>query len=208
MLDVHPPHHSMGGFREFLLHLLTITIGLLIALGLEAGVEAWHHRNLRHEAEANLRLELQNNIREIDRAHALKAEEDNELKTVIDFLDSPAHDMSGVKRSGLGFSASQLTDASSRTAVSTGAVSYMDYPEVQRISSAYVVQELYLNVQRETLDDFLQLQSHMAYKFDPAKMSPAATETALTDARRAMAHLEAMDQIGASLQKEYAKVFP
>ena len=35
MLDVHPPHEKMHGFKDFLLHLLTITIGLLIALGLE-----------------------------------------------------------------------------------------------------------------------------------------------------------------------------
>lgn len=32
MLEVHPPHHSISGWRDFLLHLLTITIGLLIAL--------------------------------------------------------------------------------------------------------------------------------------------------------------------------------
>ena len=39
MLDVHPPHEKMHGFKDFLLHLLTITIGLLIALGLEGCVE-------------------------------------------------------------------------------------------------------------------------------------------------------------------------
>ena len=41
MLDVHPPHEKMHGFKDFLLHLLTITIGLLIALGLEGCVEHW-----------------------------------------------------------------------------------------------------------------------------------------------------------------------
>jgi hypothetical protein len=30
MLDVHPPHEKIHGFKDFLLHLLTITIGLLI----------------------------------------------------------------------------------------------------------------------------------------------------------------------------------
>lgn len=31
MLDVHPPHELVHGIRDFLLHLLTITVGLLIA---------------------------------------------------------------------------------------------------------------------------------------------------------------------------------
>ena len=39
MLDVHPPHEKMHGFKDFLLHLFTITIGLLIALGLEGYAE-------------------------------------------------------------------------------------------------------------------------------------------------------------------------
>ncbi len=40
MLDVHPPHQPVHGWRDFLIHLLTITVGLLIALGLEAVAES------------------------------------------------------------------------------------------------------------------------------------------------------------------------
>ena len=40
MLDVHAPEHGIHGMRDFFVHLLTITAGLLIALALEAGVEA------------------------------------------------------------------------------------------------------------------------------------------------------------------------
>ena len=46
MLDVHPPHEKVHGFKDFLLHILTITIGLLIALSLEGCVEWRHHRHL------------------------------------------------------------------------------------------------------------------------------------------------------------------
>lgn len=58
MLDVHPPHEPVHGPRDFFLHLFTITIGLLIALGLEASVEALHHRHQREEAEAKIRQEI------------------------------------------------------------------------------------------------------------------------------------------------------
>ena len=48
MLDVHPPHKAIHGTGEFLLHLFTITIGLLIAVGIEGAVERHHHTEL-HE---------------------------------------------------------------------------------------------------------------------------------------------------------------
>ena len=44
MLDVHPPHASPLTWRDFLLHIASITVGLLIAIGLEQRVEYFHHR--------------------------------------------------------------------------------------------------------------------------------------------------------------------
>ena len=39
MLDVHPPHHATHGWRDFFIHIATICVGLLIAVGLEQTVE-------------------------------------------------------------------------------------------------------------------------------------------------------------------------
>ncbi|MEO7208281.1 MAG: hypothetical protein ABI356_01680 [Steroidobacteraceae bacterium] len=60
-MDVHPPHHTPLTWRDFLLQLLMITIGLFIALTLQAGVESLHHRHLDSDARENLRHEIQNN---------------------------------------------------------------------------------------------------------------------------------------------------
>jgi hypothetical protein len=57
-VDVHPPHHPIRSWKEFLLHLVTITVGLLIALALEAAVEAAHHRHIVRDARENLRREM------------------------------------------------------------------------------------------------------------------------------------------------------
>jgi hypothetical protein len=62
-LDVHPPHGPIRSWKDFTLHLLTITIGLLIALTLQAAVESLHHRHLVKEARANLRREIVENQR-------------------------------------------------------------------------------------------------------------------------------------------------
>lgn len=67
MLDVHPPHHAVSNWRDFFIHIATIVIGLLIAIGLEQTVELLHHRHQRHELQEDLRLEAEQNLEVIDR---------------------------------------------------------------------------------------------------------------------------------------------
>jgi hypothetical protein len=62
MLDIHPPHHAATTWRDFFIHIATITIGLFIAIGLEQTVEAVHHLHQRHELEEHLREELRGNV--------------------------------------------------------------------------------------------------------------------------------------------------
>jgi hypothetical protein len=50
MLDVHPLPHAAHGWRDFFIHIATIVIGLLIALGLEQSAEGIHHRHQVREA--------------------------------------------------------------------------------------------------------------------------------------------------------------
>jgi hypothetical protein len=61
MLDVHMPH-EMHTWKGFWIHLGTITIGLLIAISLEQGVEGLHHLHQRHRLEEDLRAEAAKNI--------------------------------------------------------------------------------------------------------------------------------------------------
>ncbi len=63
MLDIHPPHHAATTWRDFFIHIATITIGLFIAIGLEQTVEAIHHLHQRHQLEEHLREELRGNLR-------------------------------------------------------------------------------------------------------------------------------------------------
>jgi len=60
-MDVHPPHEPIRSWKDFILHLLMITLGLLIALALQAAVESLHHRHMVREARANLRREIVEN---------------------------------------------------------------------------------------------------------------------------------------------------
>ena len=65
MLDVHPPHHAAHSWRDFLIHIATIAIGLLIAIGLEQSVEAIHqHREARQTRKA-LQREYEENRKNV-----------------------------------------------------------------------------------------------------------------------------------------------
>jgi hypothetical protein len=61
MLDVHPPTHTVHTWRDFLIHIATIVIGLLIAIGLEQTVEYFHHRHQVKETREALRREHERN---------------------------------------------------------------------------------------------------------------------------------------------------
>jgi hypothetical protein len=57
MLDVHPPHNPTHTWRDFLIHIATIVVGLLIAVGLEQSVEYLDRRHQVSEMEEALRQE-------------------------------------------------------------------------------------------------------------------------------------------------------
>ena len=62
MIDIHPPEHTPHTWRDFSIHIATITIGLLIAIGLEQSVEAVHHAQERRELIADIHHECESNL--------------------------------------------------------------------------------------------------------------------------------------------------
>ena len=66
MLEVHPPHENVHSWRQFFIHIVAITIGLLIAIGLEQTVVYFHHRHQLQEARGELAAELESNRRVVD----------------------------------------------------------------------------------------------------------------------------------------------
>ena len=61
MLDVHPPHQSTHTWRDFFIHIATIVVGLIIAVGLEQLVERIHQSYELRETRESLASELESN---------------------------------------------------------------------------------------------------------------------------------------------------
>jgi hypothetical protein len=193
MLDVHAPHHKLDSVREFVVHILTITVGLLIALGLEASVEHMHHRHQRREAEATIRREIQQNRDDLVKAQAGIKVELKGMVDVLDFLEARSNGQPGDPQGlNLNFREGPLQDSAWRTAASTGVLSYMEYADVQKYALAYKEQDLFEAMQQQTLDEYLQLDSYVVKGFDPKTLSADNVKAALPDVRRALAHLGGM----------------
>jgi hypothetical protein len=71
MFDVHSPRTTARTWTDFWIHLGTISIGLLIAIGLEQSVEALHRLHERHRLEKDLQMEAKKNLilMDVDNQH-------------------------------------------------------------------------------------------------------------------------------------------
>jgi hypothetical protein len=61
MLEVHAPHHTVHTWKDFLVHIAAIAIGLLLALALERFAEYVHERRQLAEARRELAMEVREN---------------------------------------------------------------------------------------------------------------------------------------------------
>jgi hypothetical protein len=143
MLDVHPVHKTVHGWRDFLLHLLTITIGLFIALSLEGLVEWRHHRHLAHEAEASLHAEIRSNAAGLSNAVADIKKQREKLADDVKILKQLINTGKLPNNSNLeiSFNIRGFDSLSWKTAQSTNALSYMPYETAKQYAKIYDLQE-------------------------------------------------------------------
>ena len=124
-MEIHPPH-AIHSIRGFLIELLTITIGILIALSLEGLLEWHHHRELAHEAEQKLQLELRHNQEELHKGMEAISADKAKLRKAIDIVHKLQQNRNAsVSDYTVDWTLEELHATSWNTANSTGALAYM-----------------------------------------------------------------------------------
>ena len=123
---------AVVNWRDFFVQLVIVTAGVLIALLLQGLVDWTGDRALVREARANIRQELQDNLREVDDEIAglkrRQANLENALQLINDLL---ASGKSNINQIDIGSSLAGLSSASWRSAERTGALALMEYRHVQ-----------------------------------------------------------------------------
>ena len=205
MLDVHAPEHPIGNVREFLIHLFTITCGLLIALGLENAAEAMHHRHERIEAEAMIRKEIQENREGAQKAAPVVMRELKSLQALLTVVQARSEGNQQITstEANINFTEGELQDAAWRTASSTGVLSFMEYGEVERYSAAYKEQDLLQATLERTLSDYLQLSSLFPSGKNINQLTQQRATEALPYVRKALGDLTGVLAIGQGTVEAY-----
>jgi hypothetical protein len=142
MLDVHPPHQAAHTWKDFFIHIATIVIGLLIAVGLEQSVEWVHHRNELREARRALALERRMNVATSQTRTKEFLREEGKLRTnlvIFEYLakhpGAPASEWPG-KLSWTNLSIG-FDDAAWQLAVKSNVTAYMSHAELLDRSELY-----------------------------------------------------------------------
>jgi hypothetical protein len=157
MLDVHPPHKAIDGVGEFFLHLFTITVGLLIAVGIEAAVERHQHRELAAQARDTMTEEIRKNSQNVAVALHDIGQEQQKLKDSLAEIRkvqlNPKDPASRSLHLDITFNTTGLEDTGWRTAQATGALAFMPYAESERYTSIYNTADTFLKSQEKLSED-------------------------------------------------------
>ena len=187
MFDVHPPHGRMHGARDFFLHLFTITIGLLIALGLEGCVEWQHHRHLVHEAEAGMRNEIEKNAKQIGSLKQQVADEKRQLEQDLAVLAELKKNPNVHKELSFTFRMQGFDDQAWKTAQTTGSLALMPYSQATIYSTIYETQAAVESQQKDIVEDVMRAASLVNTK--KADEEPTPSEIELMTERIGMVEL-------------------
>jgi TolA-binding protein len=165
-LDVHAPHHPIGGWKDFFVHLITISVGLLIAVGIEGCVELHREHKLVREARETMREEIQHNSDKMKEAVVTLDKQTETMKkniaTLSHIQENPKDKAAQDAQIDANFSIIGLRDTAWKTAQATGALSFMPYAEAQRYSDVYGTQKDFLDQQDKVLEDESQFFGVMA----------------------------------------------
>jgi hypothetical protein len=204
-VEIHPPHAPAHSFKDFLIQLVTITAGVLIALSIESAREWNHYRTLVAEAREMIQREIADNKKEVQGLLSRTAERRTNLNSAILLADQMlAKKDPTVHEINLGFELADLGTASWQTAERTGALGHMDYAEVQKYSRLYSHQELYAQRQRLAVD---QLGLAMGpLQGDPTQATPRDVELFRQRVIELRSTLEIEEQVARGLVKEYDEV--
>jgi len=207
-MEIHPPTKPIESVKDFLLHLSMITIGILIALGLEQAVEAWRHHELAVQAKESILNEIRDNKRELDRTQVGVRQNGDKMRHTLETVrlylahKPPAHGEMYILAN-----VASLNSTSWTTATATGTLSYLGYADAQKFAGVYGVQALFERTQEE---EMRTASAALAL----AQFGPGGPGTASDDQLRSLergvmnclAGITVWNQVAASLGRAYDRI--
>ena len=208
MVDIHPPHGPVHSLKDFLYHLLTVIIGILIALSLEGLLEWHHHQSLAEQARANLMSEIGQNHDRLEKGVASAPDAEHRLQATVKAIEAIRKTHAPTPDLDWSFGLVVFYNTAWQTAASTGALSYMEYREVQEYTRIYALQDQFNSVQQRSLEQWLALQK-WGVRIDPkngfSRLPPEDLARIEDAASTALIYTQGEESLARTLVQEYER---
>jgi hypothetical protein len=201
-MDVHAPHEPIHTWRDFAIHLFIVTIGLFIALSLEALVQHLHQRHLLHTADTNLHIEFHDNREYLaDDEHHLDLTEAH-LQHDVALLTARKSDPTLPDTLDFNWHWDGLQDSAWTTARDSGALALMPFDNQQGWSVLYA-QQGSVNQQASVYiaDIYRAAAPTKGRAF--AQLTPAELDQSIASTQQALADLDHLRDLCKSLDVIY-----
>lgn len=204
-MDVHPPHGAIHGWRDFFVHLIIITLGLLIALGLEGVVEWAHNKHLVHTAEANLRAELQENRKTLASDLRFLNHFQEQMESDLSILSTYKATNHASQDLRFNWTWNSPAGAAWDTARNTGAVALMNYEAAETYSDIYAQQASVAAQAGAFIRDIYTTAAPLQGGQKLGELKPGQVDAMIANGQQAIADLQYLRDLSESLARLYER---
>lgn len=194
-------------FADYAFQFITITAGVLIALLINGLVEWNNNQQLVAAARATILREIADNRTDLNATMAGLPADREKMLNAIKFADELlAKRKLTVSSLDLNYNlADKISDTGWRTAERTGALSHMDYAEVQKYSRLYDFQALVMEQQRQALSQLALATSIFRSDFDLDQPNLKDVETFRVRVVDLLGIVTVQEQLAKRLAESYAE---
>jgi len=181
MLEPHAPHEPIHTWRGFFIHIATIVVGLLIAIGLEQTVEYFHHRHQVAEIRQSLAEERRINEAIFDGGTAEFRRYSPVLRGMLETTQylrqhPGAPESQWPSRYRFYILTTSYQDSSWRTAQESGVLQYMPRSEVRAYGDLYARLSLLSETSAKERDAVMRAKAYILRAPDPAHLTAEQLE--------------------------------
>ena len=179
-MEIHAPESPIHSIKDFLLHISVVTVGILIALGLEGLREAVHNRHLVRETRENVHTEM-GSMREqakleCNRVSAYSVQV-NRLEEAMPALAEQHADQLATGLNSDSNPGYFLSANSYEVALSTGVLAHLPTPEISAYAYAAEGTKTYTMFQQEAVAAERRIKAYLkAYPHPSANQIGPETE--------------------------------
>lgn len=203
-MEIHPPEGPAHSFRDFAIHIGIVTIGILIALGLEGIRESWREHRSLAEARERFVVELKADQRQLQLERARVRDVNRGLQETIETLLQLTKDPATLQQKIAQLSPSFYFFSTTAwdTAVATGVLTHMDASELDRFANVYQSVKNYQDAEKMAVPNWIAVTVFFQARKTLAEPDVVAGAERL---RTLQVHMQELDHLGQEFQEDLSR---